>query len=204
MIKCKDISFSYNNEEKKNVLSHVNLEIKQGEVVLLCGGSGCGKTTLTRMINGLIPHYFEGAMEGEVQVDGRKVSDTTLYDLSETIGSVFQNPRSQFFSVDTSGELVFGCENQGMAKEEILMRKEKVVKELSIEKLMGKSIFNLSGGEKQKIACAGVSMLSPKVVVLDEPTSNLDLEGIAMLRDMLVRWKKKARQSSSLSIGFGF
>ncbi len=191
MITCKDVSFSYEKENEKDVLSHVNLEIKEGEVVLLCGGSGCGKTTLTRLMNGLIPHYYKGKLMGEVIVDGKNVADTQLYDLSEVVGSVFQNPRSQFFSVDTTGELVFGCENQGMSKEEILVRKEKVVKECSIEKLMGRSIFNLSGGEKQKIACAGVSMLAPDVVVLDEPTSNLDIEGIYMLRDMLVRWKKE-------------
>lgn len=193
MITCKDVSFSYEKEKENQVLTHINLEIKEGETVLLCGGSGCGKTTLTRLINGLIPHYYEGKLTGEVKVHGKRVQDTPLYELSEDTGSVFQNPRSQFFSVDTTGELVFGCENQGMPEKEILDRKEKVVKEFSIENLMGRSIFNLSGGEKQKIACAGVSMLSPGVVVLDEPTSNLDMDGIYMLQEVMGRWKKEGK-----------
>ena len=151
--------------------------------------SGCGKTTITRLVNGLIPHYYEGKLTGDVNVGGKNIKDIHLYDVSENVGSVFQNPRSQFFSVDTTSELVFGCENQGMSKEEIFKRKDKVVKECNLETLMNKNIFNLSGGEKQKIACAGVSMLSPDVVVLDEPTSNLDIEGIYMLIDVLKKKK---------------
>lgn len=193
MISLKNVSFSYEIEKERKVLSDIDLEIDSGEVVLLCGESGCGKTTLSRLINGLIPHYYEGVMEGEVVVDKKNIKDTQLYDLSSTVGSVFQNPRSQFFSVDTTSELVFGCENQSMPKEEILDRMERVVKEFSMENLMGRSIFHLSGGEKQKIACAGVSMLSPNVVVLDEPTSNLDLEGIEMLKEALLRWKEKGK-----------
>ena len=191
MISFKNISFSY--DKNKNVLEDVNLEIPRGEVVLFCGESGCGKTTISRLINGLIPHYYEGELHGEVLVDGKNVRETQLYDLSASVGSVFQNPRSQFFSVDTTSELVFGCENQTMPREEILSRMDLVVKEYEMEHLMGRSIFGLSGGEKQKLACAGVSMLSPDIVVLDEPTSNLDGEGIQMLKDVLIRWKKEGK-----------
>jgi len=95
--------------------------------VLLCGASGCGKTTVTRLINGLIPHYYKGELEGEVTVNGRNISETKLYDLAGVVGSVFQNPRSQFFSVDTDGEVVFGPENIGLPREEILNRKEEIV-----------------------------------------------------------------------------
>lgn len=193
MITCKNVSFSYGKEDKKEVLSNINFNIKKGEVILLCGMSGCGKTTVTRLINGLIPHYYEGDLKGSVVVDGKNIKDTPLYEISEKTGSVFQNPRSQFFSVDTTSELVFGCENQGIPKEEILNRKDSVVKECDIENLMNRSIFDLSGGEKQKIACAGVSMISPDVVVLDEPTSNLDIEGIYMLKEVLKKWKSEGK-----------
>ena len=193
MITLENVSFSYEKEKEKKVLSDINLEIQSGEVLLLSGESGCGKTTLVRFINGLIPHYYDGISQGRVIVDGKVVADTPLYDLSAHAGSVFQNPRSQFFSVDTTSELVFGCENQSMPKEEILSRMDRVVKEFHMDNLMGRSIFNLSGGEKQKIACAGVSMLSPEVVVLDEPTSNLDIVGIEMLKEVLLRWKREGK-----------
>ena len=203
MITCKDVSFTYESSSEvsrqanattdNGVLSHINLEIEKGQVVLLCGASGCGKTTLTRLINGLIPHYYEGKLTGEVRVHSKNVVETELYDISEVVGSVFQNPKSQFFSVDTTGELVFGCENQGMAKEEILARKEKVVEQYQLENLMGRSIFNLSGGQKQRIACAGVAMAAPEVVVLDEPSSNLDIDGILMLKNVLTQWKKEGK-----------
>ena len=192
MITCKNVSFSY-GKDNKEVLNNINFHIKKGEIVLFCGMSGCGKTTITRLVNGLIPHYYEGKLTGDVNVGGKNIKDIHLYDVSENVGSVFQNPRSQFFSVDTTSELVFGCENQGMSKEEIFKRKDKVVKECNLETLMNKNIFNLSGGEKQKIACAGVSMLSPDVVVLDEPTSNLDIEGIYMLIDVLKKWKEEGK-----------
>ena len=193
MITCKNVSFSYGKEGKKEVLRNINFEIKKGEMVLFCGMSGCGKTSITRLINGLIPHYYEGELTGDVRIDGQNIKDMPLYDIAEKVGSVFQNPRSQFFSVDTTSELVFSCENQGMSKKEILKRKDKVVKECNLETLMNRNIFNLSGGEKQKIACAGVSMLSPDVVVLDEPTSNLDMEGIYMLIDVLKKWKEEGK-----------
>ena len=193
MITCKNVSFSYGKDNEKEAVSNISFNIKKGEVVLFCGMSGCGKTTITRLINGLIPHYYEGNLTGSVIVDKKNIKDTPLYDISEKVGSVFQNPRSQFFSVDTTSELVFGCENRGMPENEILKRKNKVVIECNIEKLMNISIFNLSGGEKQNIACAVVSMISPDIIVLDEPTSNLDIEGIYMLIEILKKWKEEGK-----------
>lgn len=188
----KNVGFSYKNGDS-GALNGLDLAISEGECVLLCGSSGCGKTTVTRLLNGLIPHYYEGELEGGVTVFGRNVADTAIEDLAGTVGSVFQNPRSQFFCVDTAAEIAFGCENMGLPADEIRGRISRTVADMRIEKLLGRSIFNLSGGEKQKIACAGVSAMQPPLIVLDEPTSNLDLDAIAELRGIIECWKKQGK-----------
>ena len=165
------------------------LETRKGECVLLCGCSGCGKTTVTRLLNGLIPHYYEGELNGEVTVFGKNISDIAIENLAGIVGSVFQNPRSQFFCVDTAVGIAFGCENMGLPETEIQRRIDHTITNMKIQKLMGRSIFNLSGGEKQKIACAGVSAMLPELIVLDEPTSNLDLDAIDELRSIIAKWK---------------
>ena len=156
----KNVSFRYANGDA-GALNGLDLTIRRGECILLCGSSGCGKTTVTRLLNGLIPHYYEGTLSGDVTVCGRSVRDTAIEDLAGIVGSVFQNPRSQFFCVDTTAEIAFGCENMGLPENEILRRLNSTVSEMHIENLLERSIFNLSGGEKQKIACAGVSAMLP-------------------------------------------
>ena len=192
MINLKNISFQYDNAKEES-LENINLEVKQGECVLLCGESGCGKTTVTRLINGLIPHFYEGKLEGESYVDKLNIRKTPLEEISKKVGSVFQNPRSQFFCVDTTGEIAFGLENTGMSEREILDRVNRATEQLQVKNLLYRNIFNLSGGEKQKIACAGVSAVEPDIIVLDEPTSNLDEDAIAMLRNILLLWKSEGK-----------
>ena len=194
MIQIDHVTFSYGGEnESAGGIQYINLNIEDGHFVVLCGESGCGKTTITRLINGLIPHYYEGKMNGEVWVNGAKVSEQPLYDTAKTVGSVFQNPRSQFFNVDTTSEITFGCENLGQPEQSIRNRLEKTVQDFRLEKLMGRNIFHLSGGEKQKIACAGVSIMEPNVLVMDEPSSNLDASSILALRATLAFWKSQGK-----------
>ena len=192
LIRIEDVSFSY-LDEKRDGIKNINLSIAKGEFIVLCGESGCGKTTITRLINGLIPNFYEGVMKGQVTIDGKVVSKQPLYDTARLVGSVFQNPRSQFFNVDTNSEIAFGCENFGVSEEEIENRMKSTVEIFNISKLLNRSIFNLSGGEKQKIACASVYSMKPDIFVLDEPSSNLDLSSIMELREILREWKKEGK-----------
>ena len=192
MIEFNNVTFQYKGNSEGGVFD-LSLKIADGEAVLLCGTSGCGKTTVARLINGLIPHYYKGELTGAVTVGGRNIAESELYDLAGVVGTVFQNPRSQFFAIDTDGEMTFGAENIGMPPTEILARKNAVTSEMHIERLLDRSIFGLSGGEKQTIACASVSVLSPDIIVLDEPSSNLDSGAIEKLKDILAQWKAQGK-----------
>ena len=194
MIELKHVTFRYENAPE-NVYSihNINLTIQRGECVVLCGRSGCGKTTITRLINGLIPHYYEGELSGFISVNGVEIRSQQLSKISQYVGSVFQNPRSQFFNVDTTAELAFGCENQGLPKEDVLERIEEAANRFSLNGLLNRSIFELSGGEKQRIACASVYAVHPDIFVLDEPSSNLDPASILQLKDVLQKLKAEGK-----------
>ena len=179
MIGLEQVSFGYG--ENQETLSQVSATIARGECVLLCGASGCGKTTVTKLINGLIPAL----------VDGIAPRETPMYELAQRVGSVFQNPKSQFFNLDTDSELAFGLENEGRPPEEIRCRVKQVVETLHLQDLRGKYIFSLSGGQKQLLAFGSVYAMGPDVYVLDEPTANLDQEAIARLHDQIAALKRK-------------
>ena len=184
MIEFQDVSFSY-PDSTDGGLKNISLTIPDGQCVLLCGRSGCGKTTLTRLINGLIPQFFAGELTGRVLLDGENLSDLPMYRIAEKVGSVFQNPRTQFFNVDTDSEIAFGMENEAVPQARMVRRVEETAKALRIENLLGRNIFALSGGEKQKIAFASVYAMNPDVYLLDEPSSNLDMTAIGALREHL-------------------
>jgi energy-coupling factor transporter ATP-binding protein EcfA2 len=150
------------------------LFIEEGEFVLLVGPSGCGKSTLLRCINGLIPNLYNGVYEGKVIVDGEIVKDKNISFLATKVGFVFQNPENQIFMFTVEKDIVFGLENIGLEKEEIRERLEWVLKILNIQHLRYKAPYELSDGQKQRVAIAGVLAMHPKIIILDEPTSLLD------------------------------
>ncbi len=199
MIDFSDVSFEYRREKAPGMqddargVTGLNLKIKKGEFVVLTGGSGCGKTTVIRMINGLIPGYYNGELKGTVTVMGKNVKDTPIQELSGIVGSVFQNPRSQFFNTNTTDEIAFAAENNRRDPDKIIEGIKQTAKLLRIEKLLDRNIFELSGGEKQIVACAGIDVLSPEIVVLDEPSSNLDQKAIKQLTYVLKKWKEEGK-----------
>ena len=193
MISMDQVSFRYGTAET-GALQELNLQIRPGECLLLCGESGCGKTTVTKLINGLIPHFTEDCtLSGTVTTAGLPVARTELYELAKHVGSVFQNPKSQFFNLDTDSELAFGLENAGAPPAQIEARVMAATKDLELGPLLNRNIFTLSGGEKQTLAFGSVYAMDPEIYVLDEPTANLDGAAIERLRGQILQLKRQGR-----------
>ena len=171
MILLKEVSYEW--EDGRTALKNINLEIKKGEFVLISGKSGSGKSTLGSVMNGLIPHYYKGKMQGKAFVSGKDISKLSLHEIGHIVGTVFQDPRSQFFTTTTDEEIAFGLQTICKSRDEIKQRVEEVYAELDTLELKGKSVFELSSGQKQKIAIASIYGMNPKVLILDEPSANL-------------------------------
>lgn len=191
-VRFEHVSFTYTGGSHAGV-EDLDFAVNPGELVLLCGDSGCGKTTVTRLINGLAPHYLEGQLTGRVRVAGEDTASVGLANLATRIGSVFQNPKSQFFTLNVTEELAFACENFTMPPDTIRERIAVTAHDFDLEALLGRGITATSGGQKQRIACAAVSVSDPAILVLDEPSSNLDAASITGLRRILEMWKRQGK-----------
>lgn len=171
-----------------NLIQDVSLDIEPGECVLLCGPSGAGKTMVTQCINGIVPHFeLALARSGEVEVCGHDPAMAEMYELADHVGSVFQNPKSQFFNPTSTDELAFGLEASGADIDYIERRVNAVVADMGIQHLLFRDVNRMSGGEKQSLALASVAVSDPDVYVLDEPTANLDESAVRVLHDQLQR-----------------
>ena len=190
MLEFKDVSFTYKNSNNK-VLDRVNFKINKGECILLIGVSGSGKSTLIHLMNGLIPTLYEGQLEGEILFKNKDLKDIESYDISKNIGYVSQDPRGHFFTTNTTSELVFSMENYGIPLNEMKKKYSELVNLLELEKLVDKNIIYISSGERQKIAIGCSLSLEPEIIILDEPSSNLDIQTIGKLKDTIRKWKEK-------------
>ena len=169
----KNLSFQYRTRSEP-AIKNISFELQPGEMLLIAGSSGCGKTTLARCINGLIPRSYRGARDGSVLLRGKDVSEMQIADVAQVVGTLLQDPERQIVASSVYNEIAFGPENLGIAREEIVTRVENALKRLRIEHLRDKETFNLSGGEKQKVALAGLLAMNASILLLDEPLASLD------------------------------
>lgn len=187
MVELENISLDYN---EKNILKEISISIKDGECILFTGKSGSGKSSIINSINGLAFEYENAKISGNIKINKNEIKDLPLYKISMMISSVFQNPKTHFFNVNTTLELLFYLENIGLNREQMEERMEDMLNIFKIKHLLNRNIFELSGGEKQILSIAACYISGCKTIVLDEPSSNLDEKYINTLLKMLKLLKK--------------
>ena len=176
MISIENLTYHYPDSDEA-ALDNISLKVEEGEFILLLGPSGCGKSTLVQCLNGIIPKVAGGDLQGEISINGKNVRDHKVYQLSTDVGVVFQNPDTQLFGLTVEADVAFGPENLGIEREGIQSRVKNSLETVGLENLKERFTFTLSGGEKQRTAIAGNLAMEPKILVLDEPTSDLDPAG---------------------------
>ena len=187
-----EFEFQY-SQESTPTLRKVSGNIPAGRCVVLCGGSGCGKSTLLRCINGLIPQFYEGELKGFCRLDGHGTADFSIGEIGELAASVFQDPRSQFFTVNSSNEVAFGLENHGLPQEKIRDRVDEAFRTFHLEHLKNRNVYELSSGERQLISILSAWAMDTDIFLLDEPTANLDFAATQQLKNILLKLKKQGK-----------
>ena len=190
ILEISGLSFRYPDSPKKAV-ADFDLSVPEQEIVVLAGPSGCGKSTLLRGVNGLIPHMYTGDYSGQVRVAGSVVKESTMRDLAQKVGFLFQNPENQIFMFTVERDIAFGLENLGVPRAEMRKRVDDAMRLLEIEDLALRAPHELSDGQKQRVALAGVLAMNPRLVILDEPTSLLDPKTAAELVGLVGRLRKE-------------
>lgn len=190
MIEIRDFTFQY-RENERPVVSGIDLTIPDGAFVGITGAAGSGKSTLTYALNGIIPHCYPGDFYGSVVIDGLDTCDVALTDVSQVVGSVCQDVDSQFVTSIVEDEVLYGLENFGVPRDEIEGRVSRALADMGISDLRDRVISSLSGGQKQKVAIASILALNPRVLVLDEPTAELDPASSQAVFDLLARYARE-------------
>ena len=189
VVEGKNISFQY--QDSSEGIQDIHFALEPGEIILVTGNSGSGKSTFLKCLNGLIPRVVEGTLQGEILLNDQNTKDMTMAEISRHISSVFQNPRSQFFTTNTTSELVFSMENYGCKNDAMEAQLQRVTALLKIQKLLNRDIFQLSGGERQMVAIASAMMLGQKIILLDEPSANLDYHNTYVFRSLVEKLKQE-------------
>lgn len=186
MIELKNVSFRYDKTVEEYQIDTVSFHVKQGEWLSIVGHNGSGKSTVVRLIDGLLE-----AESGEIYVDGKQLTRETIWEIRSKIGIVFQNPDNQFVGATVEDDVAFGLENQGIPREEMLQRVEKAIEQVGMLEFKDREPSRLSGGQKQRVAIAGIIALRPTIIILDEATSMLDPEGREDLMAVMRELQKK-------------
>lgn len=194
MIDLKNVSYRYPVSDD-SVLKNISFSIEKGKFTAIIGNNGSGKTTLCNTIRGFVPHFYKGDLDGEVIIDQTKITDYQLGQLGEKVGYVFQNPFIQVSGVKDNvfEEVAYGLENLGIPVEEIKVRVEEVLKLVKIEYLRDKNPFELSGGQRQRVALASIIVMDPEILVIDEPTSQLDPIGTQQIFEIIRLMKERGK-----------
>lgn len=195
-LQIERLSFRYHSREEP-AIQELSLSLREGEILLLAGASGCGKTTLMRCVNGLIPRVYRGEMQGEILVFGKSVREMSMAELSQHVGTLLQDPERQIVGSYVLNEVAFGLENLGLPRDDILAKVDQTLDYLGISHLREREVFNLSGGEKQKVALAGVLAMKPRILLLDEPLASLDP---ASAREALELFRRLANDGISVML----
>ena len=186
MIELKNVSFRYDKTVEEYQIDTVSFHVKQGEWLSIVGHNGSGKSTVVRLIDGLLE-----AESGEIYVDGKQLTRETIWEIRSKIGIVFQNPDNQFVGATVEDDVAFGLENQGIPREEMLQRVDKAIEQVGMLEFKDREPSRLSGGQKQRVAIAGIIALRPTIIILDEATSMLDPEGREDLMAVMRELQKK-------------
>ncbi|HVP40432.1 MAG TPA: ATP-binding cassette domain-containing protein [Candidatus Krumholzibacteriaceae bacterium] len=190
VIETKDLTYTYQGGTKPSIRD-VSIKIEKGEFVILTGPSGCGKTTLCRCFNGLIPHFYNGTLQGAINVAGFNIVEHQIHELALHVGFVFQNPENQLFALSVEKDVAFALENLGTPREEMQRRVEWALKTVGAYEFRERAPHELSGGQQQRVAIASVLAMQPDVLVLDEPTSFLDPLGAKKIFEVIADLNKR-------------
>jgi energy-coupling factor transporter ATPase len=190
VIETRDLKYTYPGATNPSI-KDVSITINKSDFIILTGPSGCGKTTLCRCFNGLVPHFYNGTLEGEITVAGLNVAEHKIHELARHVGLVFQNPENQVFALSVEKDVAFGLENSAMPRDEMRKRVDWALQMTGISELSERPPHELSGGQQQRVAIASVLAMQPDIMILDEPTSFLDPVGAEKIFEVINELNKK-------------
>lgn len=193
-VELKNVSYAYPLAEEK-ALRNISVSFEVGRLYGIIGPNGSGKTTLCNLVRGLAPYFYRGELEGECRINGRLLKDIDFDELSVEVGFIFQNPFTQISGVKETvfEEIAMGLENLGVSREDMIRRTVQIIRDLGIEDIMDKNPNALSGGQKQRVAFASIIVMEPPIIVIDEPTSQLDPHGTDMIFEIIYKMKERGK-----------